>query len=122
MCSTLGAWCISQLRRGTGPKTSHPEQKEAQRDCQIIVCLLIKPHGFIIHLFFLCSLFCLSLWSFLPLWNTVKDITPFAQCVWFVAKEGVEIPEMRERRGGWGVCMRALWVLQRVSDRKRERL
>lgn len=121
MCSTLVSWCISQLRHGTGPKSPHPVQYEAYRDCQIIVCLLIKWRGFIICLFSLCSWFCFVFMVTSYLFGTLLPrlllLHNVFLCLWWRRAFGFR----NGRKGGEDVCMGAVWVLQRVSDRERVR-
>lgn len=101
MCSALGAWCISQLTHGTRPKTKRgPEglsnyRLSFDKVAWLIICFLPS-----------CSWFFVCLYGhFLPFWNTVIALTPFAQCVCVCGEGGRSSFETRERRGGraaWG--------------------
>lgn len=120
MCSTLGAWCSSQLRNGTGPKTLYPVRKEAQRDCQIIICLLIKWHGFIILLFFLCLWFCFVYMVISYLFGTLLPILLLLHnvflCLWW--RRAFEF--RNERKEGRMGCVRESNVGSPESEWQRE--
>lgn len=115
------AWCISQLRHGTAPKTPNPEQKRGPKglsnyrlsfdEAAWLHNPLVLPLLLVLLVFVVIS----------HLYGTLLVILLFLHNVFvFVAKERVS---KREKGGDYGACAREQCGFSRewVTDRKREK-